>query len=408
MVTRLLPIAAAGVAIAGVFAIVLAPGDFDEIAELAVAGGASPARLSPVFTGKDTERRQLPVDLQLVTDGLPQITDIQAIPGHPTRLVILQKTGQASLLDLTTTELTPWFELPVHTRSEMGLLGIAFGPKFESTGVFYTHHNPPNGERGQVTRWTVNPQLAAPPAQGPLILNVLQPYRNHDGGQLQTGPDGSLYVALGDGGSGFDPQGHGQNTKSLLGTILRILPNAKGGYNVPRDNPFVDDPDVHDAIFAYGLRNPWRFAFTPDGRIVAGDVGQGEQEEVDLVPAGGNLGWANMEGNTCITSPCEGFVDPIWTYGRDDGNSITGGVVAAGSGIATLEGKYVLGDFGSGRLWALDLPDQPGIQTEGVYALGKFRLQPSTFGVDAAGRIYVGDFTRGALYRLVSHAEAGP
>lgn len=399
---RLIPLVAGTFAGVGVFVIVMTPGDFDELARMAVAGGAAAERLSPSLDGPDASRTALPVELERVGSGFRGVTDLQPVPGDARRLVVLQKTGQASLLDLATGEHSAWFQVDVHTRSEMGLLGIAFAADFDTSGVFYTHHSPPSGDKGIISRWTVDPTTLRDPERTAEVLSVDQPYRNHDGGQLQIGPDGHLYVALGDGGAGFDPQGHGQNGQTLLGSILRIDPKADGGYDIPADNPFVDDPSVHDAIFAYGLRNPWRFAFTPDGRIVTGDVGQNAWEEIDLVPVGGNLGWAHVEGRACLKEPCTGFVDPIWVYDHEThGNSVTGGVVAQGSGVPGLDGHYVFGDFGSGRLWALTLPDEPVQPADDPRALGRFDVRPSTFGVDGRGRVYVGDYSGGGIYRIV-------
>jgi len=403
---RIVPLLAFGGAAVVVTAILVAPGRLEDMLVLGIQGHAAPGeRMTGTVDGADAQRTALPITLTQVATGLPQATDLQPVPGHDHYVAVLQKPGQASLLAIEAGSARPWFELNVHTRSEMGLLGIAFAPDFETSGVFYVHHSPPSGDKGVIHRWTTDPKTLKDPQQGPLILEVQQPYANHDGGQIRFGPDGYLYVGLGDGGSGFDPQGNGQNGRTLLGSILRISPKPEGGYAIPADNPFVGQESVHDAIFAYGLRNPWKFDFDAQGRLVAGDVGQNEIEEVDLVPPGGNLGWANMEARSCLKEPCEGFVDPIWQYDHSQGRSVTGGVVARSSGVEGLDGRFVLGDYGSGRLWALELPDRPGERAPEPLALGRFPISPTTFGTDARGRIYVNDFRGGGIYQLTPPQE---
>jgi glucose/arabinose dehydrogenase len=358
-----------------------------------------PTQLEGEFDGRDLGRVQRPIRLTRVSEHLPVATDIQAVPGHPDQLVVLQKGGIALLLDPDQRTFRVWFELPVNGGAEMGLLGLAFAPDFESSGVFYVHHSPPSGDRGRISRFATDPATLADPTPGATVLEVAQPFGNHDGGQLLFGPDGALYVALGDGGSAFDPLGHGQDGQTWLGSILRVHPLADGGFHIPADNPFLTDPDVDDAIFAIGLRNPWRMAFAPDGRLVAADVGQASFEEVNVVPPGGNLGWSRAEGFACHIPPCEGLVDPVWVYAHDDGISITGGVFSVGAGVADLAGRYVISDFGSGRFWALKLPDAVGERADEPLALGRFPIHPSTFGRGLDGRIYVADF-QGSIWRL--------
>ena len=172
---------------------------------MGLRSNAAEAEMSGTFDGNDADRPHLPVRLVRVAEDLPQVTDIQAVPGHGHYVAVLQKTGQARLLAPDAGSARPWFTVDVHTRSEMGLLGLAFSPDFEQSGVFYVHHSPPSGDRGVVTRWTCDPKTLEAPKPGPVVLSVGQPYVNHDGGQLQMGPDGHLYVALGDGGSGLSP-----------------------------------------------------------------------------------------------------------------------------------------------------------------------------------------------------------
>ena len=352
-----------------------------------------------VMEDMDVSRYQHPVRLVRVSEHLPVVTDMQLVPGHPGDLAVLQKGGVAVILSVDAGTFRPWFELEVNGASEMGLLGVAFAPDFEDSGVFYIHHSPPEGDRGVVSVFTCDPDTLEGVTRGADVLEVAQPFRNHDGGQLVFGPYGYLYVALGDGGSAYDPQGHGQNGQTWLGSILRVDPLVQGGFKVPADNPFVGNPDVDDAIFAYGLRNPWRFTFSPDGQLVTGDVGQNTFEEIDIVPAGGNLGWARAEGDACHEPPCEGFVRAVWTYSRQDGISVTGGQFPTSEGLPGLGGRYVFGDFGSGRLWAMELPDGAGELADEPWALGRFPIRPSTFGLDHQGRLYVADF-EGAVHRV--------
>jgi glucose/arabinose dehydrogenase len=263
--------------------------------------------------------------------------------------------------------------------------------------------------RTRVSEWFVPPSRVGSETakERRVILEVSQPYSNHNGGGLAFGPDGMLYIGLGDGGSAGDPEGNGQKLGALLGKMLRIDVTRKDAgreYAVPKDNPFVATPGARPEIFAYGLRNPWRYAFDPKGRLVAGDVGQDRWEEVTLVERGKNLGWNTREGAHCF-SPQEGcrtagLVDPLFEYDRSLGLSVTAGHVYTGKRIPSLAGRFVFGDFGTGRLWALALPE--GTKPVHVTFLGRFSYAFSTFGRDASGELYAADFGPGAIYRLVA------
>lgn len=366
---------------------------------LTVTAAAVPA-LEPTYDGADASRPRIAVRLVPAVTGVAQPTDVAPVPGHPDRLVVLGKQGTAWLAS-EGGERAEWFRLSVRTASELGLLGIAFHPRFQDNGLFFLNANPADGElRTVISRWRVDPRTLADPRQDGVVLEVAQPYQNHDGGQLAFGPDGKLYVGLGDGGSRGDPKGHGQDRSTLLGDLLRIDVDTLP-YAVPPDNPFVGEPGVRPEIWAYGLRNPWRFTFDPRGQLVVADVGQDRLEEIDLVEAGDNLGWNVREGNACYEPPTgcrtEGLVDPIWTYPRSEGVSVTGGVVWTAAG--PLEGKYLFADFGSGRIWALDLPERRGPVKE-VSTLGRFDLSPTAFARAPDGQVWVTDFGRGAIYRV--------
>jgi glucose/arabinose dehydrogenase len=237
---------------------------------------------------------------------------------------------------------------------------------------------------------------------------VEQPYQKHKAGQLQFGPDGYLYVGLGDGGWRNDPHGNGQNRKVLLGKMLRLDVDARtaGAYGIPSDNPFVGHADARPEIWAYGLRNPWRYSFDGFGRLIVGDVGQDRFEEIDIVHTGDNLGWNVREATHCFAPPANcpenGFVDPIFEYGRELGSCITGGYVYTGSMVPELRDQYVFADFMSGAVWAMKLPG-PHLAGSGLHdarLLGNWPYLISSFGRDDDGELYLVDYANGKLFRL--------
>ena len=234
-------------------------------------------------------------------------------------------------------------------------------------------------------------------------MEIGQPYSNHNGGQVTFGPDGYLYVGLGDGGSGGDPRGHGQNLRTLLGTILRIDVSAldeTGSYAVPPDNPFVGVQGARPEIWAYGLRNPWRFSFDREtGDLWTGDVGQNKLEEIDIIKPGANYGWNIMEGTSCFRGPGCGSDDlepPVAEYGRDGGCSVTGGYVYRGPRLPSLVGAYLYGDFCTGNIWALR---HDGSQVVDQALIADTDLQISSFAEGPDGEVYILSFT-GEIARL--------
>ena len=244
--------------------------------------------------------------------------------------------------------------------SEEGLLGMAIDPTNQRH--LYLYYSAASPRRSVVSRFTVSPDgSAAAPDSELVILAVRQPYANHNGGQVAFGPDGYLYVGLGDGGAAGDPQGHGQDTSTLLGAILRIdVSDAtpEQPYAIPPDNPFANTGGRAE-IWAYGLRNPWRFSFDrATGALWAGDVGQNRWEEIDLIEPGANYGWNILEGNHCFGArgDCQrdGMVPPVWVYSLDgEPCSVIGGYVYHGAGIPWLKGAYIYGDFCSGKIFGL-------------------------------------------------------
>lgn len=284
----------------------------------------------------------------------------------------------------------------VDSGGEKGLLGLAFAPRFpEDPRVFVNYTYTASGQlstRVASYRWD---GTKLDPASEVEVLSFDQPWSNHNGGGLVLGPDGMLWIGVGDGGSGGDPRRTGQDPSDWYGSVLRIDVSTPP-YKVPPDNPFVGRAGYAPEVWAYGIRNPWGIHFDGDTLWFA-DVGQDKWEEVDRGKKGGNYGWSVKEGTHCFrASPCEGdFVEPVAEYGHDEGQSVTGGVVYRGPSVPAIDGKYVYADFASGRFWALD--PSGGKPTR----LGDGDLNPSTFGRDRAGRLYVGDY-RGRVLRVVA------
>ena len=285
---------------------------------------------------------------------------------------------------------------------EEGLLGMALSPHNERhLFVYYSAANP---RRSVVSRFNYNTTVS--PDSELVILEVEQPYANHNGGQIAFGPDGYLYIGLGDGGSAGDPQGNGQDTSTLLGTILRIdvsEATAEQPYVSPPDNPFADGGGRPE-IWAYGLRNPWRFSFDREtGDLWAGDVGQNRWEEIDIIRSGGNYGWNAMEGSHCFRPPddChqEGMIPPVWEYPlEDDACSVIGGYVYRGAAIPWLTGVYVYGDFCTGQVFGLRYADGEVVEHKLLADTG---LRIASFGQDNDGELYVLSQGEG-IYRLVA------
>ena len=292
-------------------------------------------------------------------------------------------------------------------NNEEGLLGLAFDPQYATNGHFYVYYSASSPRRSVVSRFTVSEDdpLAADSDREAVIMWIPQPYGNHNGGQLAFGPDGYLYIGLGDGGSAGDPRGNGQDLGTLLGSILRIDVRDTSdvfAYSVPSDNPFIDVEGAMPQIWAYGLRNPWRFSFDREtGALWTGDVGQNMWEEVNLIYKGRNYGWNVMEGNHCFSprSGCDGsgLVAPVAGYGRSDGCSITGGYVYRGNDIPSLFGAYVFGDYCSGKIWGLRYNGQN--VTEQALLVDS-ELLITSFAEDSQGNLYVLSRNEG-IYRLV-------
>ncbi|QMU29620.1 PQQ-dependent sugar dehydrogenase [Adhaeribacter radiodurans] len=304
----------------------------------------------------------------------------------------------------------------VVSGGERGLLGIAFHPDFKTNGYFYVNYTRGKDLETAISRFQVsktNPNQADPKSEV-VLLTYDQPFSNHNGGKVAFGKDGYLYIAAGDGGSGGDPHNNGQNKTSLLGKILRIDVNKSSGnlkYSIPADNPFKGNKEGYrEEIYAYGLRNPWRFSFDKTtGDLWVGDVGQNKIEEVDIVKNGQNYGWRVMEADECFNpEDCnkKGYALPVHSYQQsmETGKSITGGHVYRGKKLAALRGKYVYGDYVTGNIWTLTP------QGNGKYAnasLMKLDGTISSFGEDANNELYLCSYNDGKIYTFAaSGAEA--
>jgi len=330
-----------------------------------------------------------------------QMLGLQVIPGDDRHALLLTKDGMVRRADLGDDSAVPTTFMDIRNRiirnpgQEEGLLGLAFSPDYATSGKFYLYYSAGDPRRAVISRFVASGDHADPATEH-VLLEIGEPFANHNGGAMAFGPDGQLYLGVGDGGSGGDPQGNGQNRGALLGKILRI--DVSGlDYAIPADNPFKS-PDRPE-IWAYGLRNPWRISFDPeDGRLWVADVGQNKWEEVDVVERGGNYGWNVMEGNHCFkpSSGCDetGLVRPLAEYSHDLGCSITGGFVYHGASMPELRGWYLYGDFCSGRVWALNAHGGPGAEP---VELANTKASIASFAQDASGEAYLVTFDKKIL-----------
>jgi glucose/arabinose dehydrogenase len=372
-----------------------------------------PNSMRPTYKDADASREKIKVRLAQVASGFVQPVDIQFSPAQPEIALVAEKGGALKAVSLRTKETTILKKIAVITAAEEGLLGIAFHPQYISNGKIYLNYtiNEKGQDTSRVSEWVVSAPadlLHASLGSERILMQVAQPYANHNAGQLAFGPDGMLYIGWGDGGFKDDPKLNGQNPRTFLGSMLRIdvKPDASGRpYSIPADNPYVASANYAPEVFAYGFRNPWRYSFDPAGRLIVADVGQDLWEEIDVVEKGGNYGWNVREGMHCF-EPREGcatsgFHDPIYEYGRKEGQSVTGGYVYTGATISSLTGKYVFADFITGRIWALKIAAETPAKTEAVYTLGRWPVLISSFGRDAAGEIYAADFGSGTIFQFI-------
>lgn len=366
--------------------------------------------------------------LQKVVDGIVSPVGMASAKDGSGRLFVLEQPGKILIIKDGKVMAEPFLDLtskvlPLeNSYSEAGLLGITFHPKFKENGLFYLYYNATSkgsksGIKSVISEFKVSqdPNKAAP--QERIIMEVEQPEWNHNGGQIEFGPDGYLYIGLGDGGGAGDKHGaigNGQDLNTLLGKILRIDVNNKAPYAIPADNPFVNK-DGLDEIWAYGLRNPWRFSFDKaTGRLFAGDVGQNKYEEVDIIEKGKNYGWRAYEGyhvfDDNLAAKIKDTVSPITEYDRDFGASVTGGYVYRGKKYPSINGKYFFADF-VGRVFSLTEGKNGKWDREPIIFKGhsdsKLDLRINSLGEDEEGEIYfltqseIGAKSKtGAVYQL--------
>jgi glucose/arabinose dehydrogenase len=343
-----------------------------------------------------------------VVSGLNLAVDIQNAGDGSGRLFIVEKRGLILILQNDQLLAKPFLDIQSKVGSqhtEQGLLGLAFHDKFRETGVFFVNYTDMNGNTviAQFHVSADDPNRADPTSEVDL-LHVDQPYANHNGGGLAFGPDGYLYIGLGDGGSAGDPLRNAQNLQTLLGKLLRINVDASGNFSIPPDNPFIGGGGLAE-IWGYGLRNPWRFSFDRlTGNLYIGDVGQDAWEEVDFVPAGTpgglNFGWSYFEGtHSYQDQPPAGstFISPVAEYSHADGCSVTGGYVYRGQALPEWQGVYFYGDYCSGNVWGLIQTGQDSWQSKLMFSTS---AKITTFGVDESGEIYLSDYQSGTILRL--------
>jgi glucose/arabinose dehydrogenase len=362
------------------------------------------------------------------------------------RNYVVEQPGRVMVVENGKMRATPYLDLSdrLVTQGECGLLGLAFHPKFTRNGYFYVNYTVENAGAPKVkVRFgnktveqtpikTVIAEFKADPASGivdvesqRVVMEIPQPYENHNGGMIAFGPDGMLYIIMGDGGNQRDPHRNGQNLGVLLAKMLRIDVSPREGYAVPKDNPFVGSAGARPEIWAYGLRNAWRFSFDREtGLLYAADVGEDRWEEVNIVRRGGNYGWSEREGGFAFnrqrpgkderppatmsdTPQGSGFIDPIKAYWHDQGLSITGGYVYRGKAIPRLRGWYVYGDYSKGTFWGLkyDQASAKVVGDETLRIVNEKEIRPiliSGFGEDFDGEIYVCSHEDRKVWKIVA------
>jgi glucose/arabinose dehydrogenase len=348
---------------------------------------------------------------------------VQALqaPGDARSLYVLEQAGRIVRLDLQDTSVTSaptWMDIreQVNDRgNEEGLLSMAFHPKFAENGQFFLYYTASSPRRSELTRFTVDRASGKPDVRSAkVLLEIPQPYSNHNGGTALFGPDGMLYLSIGDGGAANDPHNHGQNPSTLLGTVIRIdVDRAEGDkpYAVPSDNPFVGNAKAAPEVWAYGLRNVWRMSFDrATGKLYGGDVGQNAWEEIDIIQRGGNYGWNVREGRHAFAPARAGafgtdYIEPIAEYGHGDGVSVTGGFVYRGARFPGLFGAYLYADYAFGTIWGLRCGDGGCGEPVVVWRRGAAAQMWSSFGELLDGELILcafdgGESGPGSLWKI--------
>jgi len=347
------------------------------------------------------------IALQPFVSGLTSPVDLQPSRDGTGRLFVVEQGGIIRVIKAGKLLATPFLNLTniVHSGGEEGLLGLAFHPAYKTNGRFFVNYTRVVSGQHQtiIAEYHVsstNKDVADP--TGAILLKVNQPFDNHKGGQLVFGPDGYLYIGLGDGGDQGDPLKNGQKLSTLLGKMLRIDVDSGAPYKIPPTNPFIGRTGVKPEIWAYGFRNPWRFSFDLQSKkLYIGDVGQDAYEEIDIGTIGGNFGWNVMEGAHCypIGSTCNqsGKILPIAEVPHPEAEAIIGGFLYRSTVIPGLSGYYVFGDFITGTIWGLKQVSGTWQRTT-LLSTGR---AISAFGRDASGTLYVIDYLNGAILKIV-------
>lgn len=375
-----------------------------------------------------------PVSLVEIAGGFFNPTHITHAGDGSGRLFVVEQAGVIRIIENGKVLPVPFLDIHnrVESGGEKGLLSVTFHPQSKDNGLFYVDYTTSSsgGLYTHISRFKHKDYNHAEPESEVVLLRIRQPYSNHNGGQVTFGPDGYLYIGMGDGGSANDPHGNGQNTAVLLGKLLRIDVDHKEApliYAIPKDNPFAGKKTGREEIWAYGLRNPWRFSFDPaDGRLYLADVGQNEVEEINTIEKGGNYGWNIMEGDICthgVNKDCNkaGLKMPIHTYRHTEGFSITGGFVYRGNNIPGLCGVYLYADYVTGKIWGLRYDGNkvtvntelvnlkstnlPNIMTRLVSKLQGASIGISSFGEDQNHELYIADHQNGKIMKIIAVKE---
>jgi glucose/arabinose dehydrogenase len=372
----------------------------------------------------DPSKRPIPrIRVSRLFPSLQLRRPVQALqaPGDARSLYVLEQAGRIVRLDLQDTSVTSaptWMDIreQVNDRgNEEGLLSMAFHPKFAENGQFFLYYTASSPRRSELTRFTVDRASGKPDVRSAkVLLEIPQPYSNHNGGTALFGPDGMLYLSIGDGGAANDPHNHGQNPSTLLGTVIRIdVDRAEGDkpYAVPSDNPFVGNAKAAPEVWAYGLRNVWRMSFDrATGKLYGGDVGQNAWEEIDIIQRGGNYGWNVREGRHAFAPARAGafgtdYIEPIAEYGHGDGVSVTGGFVYRGARFPGLFGAYLYADYAFGTIWGLRCGDGGCGEPVVVWRRGAAAQMWSSFGELLDGELILcafdgGESGPGSLWKI--------
>lgn len=374
------------------------------------------------------------IGAEKIASGFDKPVFISSIPNSKDSHIVLEQKGTIRIIKKNQVMRSYFLDIrdrvhkPLFPGDEMGLLGLAFDPNFEINNNVYIHYNDKN-DNTIISRFKVYDGIANKVSEK-IILQIKQPYSNHNGGTITFGLDGYLYIGLGDGGSAGDPEKRAQDLSNLFGSILRIDINTDDNYLIPRDNPFINIENTKSEIWSYGLRNPWRFSFDKlTGDMLIGDVGQSLWEEINFEPflskGGKNYGWNILEGNHCYPEDSEcspnGFTMPSFEYPNNanyaktlfgikqpnmDGCSITGGYVYRGDKLKGMNGKYIFGDYCTGKIWSINISRSNGENLENhtnsiMKSIGKKEFYLSSFGQNNDGEIFIIDYN-GTIYKLVN------